>query len=133
MRLPADYLPLTIGTGPRYRPGAAPPLALAADATVRRGRCYYPAATADPTGVIDVRGGARPTLGELFDISGQPLGRRVVAGFRAPRGSPLVAYVDGRRWTANPRAIVLVRHARIVLEVASAIPPHRVYLFPPGL
>jgi hypothetical protein len=45
----------------------------------------------------------------------------------------VLAYVDGRRWTADPRAILLVRHERIVLEIASRVPPHRVFLFPRGL
>jgi hypothetical protein len=97
------------------------------------GRCSYPATTTDPTGVIDVRKGARVTLGGLFDIWGQALGKRVVARFRAPAGSMVLAYVDGRRWTADPRAILLVRHERIVLEIASRVPPHRVFLFPRGL
>jgi hypothetical protein len=113
--------------------GIAPPFALAADARVLGGRCSYPATTTDPTGVIDVRKGARVTLGGLFDIWGQALGKRVVARFRAPAGSMVLAYVDGRRWTADPRAILLVRHERIVLEIASRVPPHRVFLFPRGL
>jgi hypothetical protein len=176
--LPPDYLPLTLGPGPRYRPaatsvrvraaapidgqrctrqvgerfgahlevfahqhvvaipagiGIAPPLALGTDATVLGGRCSYPARTTDPTGVIDVRLGDRVTLGELFDIWGQALGKRVIARFRAPAGSVIVAYIDGRRFTADPRVIPLVRHERIVLEVASRVPPHRVYLFRKGL
>jgi hypothetical protein len=177
-RLPADYLPLTLGPGPRYRPvatsarvraaapidgehclrragerfgahlevfahqhvvaipagiGIAPPLVLGTDATVLGGRCSYPARTTDPTGVIDVRKGARVTLGELFDIWGQALGKRIIARFRAPAGSIVVAYVDGRRFTSDPRAIALVRHELIVLEVASRVPPHRVYRFRKGI
>jgi hypothetical protein len=177
-RLPPDYLPLTIGPGPRYRPaatsarvraaapidgqrcsrgagarfgahlevfahqhvvaipagiGIAPPLALGTDAMVLGGRCWYPASTGDPTGVIDVRKGARVTLGELFDIWGQALGQRIIARFRAPAGSIVLAYVDGRRFATDPRAIPLVRHERIVLEVASRVPPHRAYLFRKGL
>jgi hypothetical protein len=177
-RLPPDYLPLTLGAGPRYRPaptsaraqagaavdglrcarpfgkrfgahlevfahqhvvaipagiGIASPRAHAIDASVSGGRCYYPATTTDPTGVIEVRRDARVTLGELFDIWGEPLGKRAVAGFRAPPGSRVVAYVNGRRWSASPRTIALVRHELVVLEVASRVPPHRVYLFRRGL
>jgi hypothetical protein len=177
-RLPPDYLPLTLGAGPRYRPtprsararagapvdalrcvrefgkrfgahlevfahqhvvaipagiGIASPRARAINASVLGGRCYYPATTTDPTGVIEVRRGARVTLGELFDVWGQPLGSTVAARFRAPTGSLVVAYVNGRRWSANPRAITLVRHELVVLEVASHVPPHRVYVFRRGL
>jgi hypothetical protein len=113
--------------------GIASPRARAVDASVLGGRCYYPATTTDPTGVIEVRRGARVTLGELFDIWGEPLGSKAVARFRVGAGSLLVAYVNGRRWTANPRAIALTRHALVVLEVASHVPPHRVYLFRRGL
>jgi hypothetical protein len=113
--------------------GIAPPLELGTDATVRGGRCSYPASTSDPTGVIDVRRGALVTLGDLFDIWGQALGKRIVARFRTPAGSLVVAYVNGHRFMANPRAIPLLRHERIVLEVASRVPPHRVYLFRKGL
>ena len=177
-RLPPDYLPLTLGAGPHYRPdptsgrarvgapvdglrcarpfgdrfaahlevfahqhvvaipagiGIEPPLTRAVDAGVGGGRCYYPAATTDPTGVIAVRRGAQVTLGPLFDVWGQPLGRRAVARFRAPARAFVVAYVDGRRWTANPRALGLGRHQLVVLEVASHVPPHRAYLFRQGI
>jgi hypothetical protein len=88
--------------------------------------------------VIEIRPGARVTLGTLFELWGQPLSRRAVAGFRAPPARALVAYVGTgavgvRRWRGNPRAIPLRRHTRIVLELASAIPPHTTYDFPPGL
>jgi hypothetical protein len=177
-KLPPDYLPLTLGAGPRYRPvptsprvragapvdglrcrrpfgkrfgahlevfahqhvvaipagiGIASPRSRAIDASVLGGRCYYPATTTDPTGVIEVRRGARVTLGELFDIWGEPLGPMAVARFRAATTAPVLAYVNGRRWSANPRAITLVRHELVVLEVASRVPPHRVYVFRRGL
>ncbi len=112
--------------------GLAPPLARLG-ASVVRARCYYAALTTDPTGVIQVRARSPITLGALFDLWGQPLGRREVASFKAPKGSAVVAFVDGRRWRSDPRRIRLLRHARITLEIASHVLPHRVYLFPPGL
>jgi hypothetical protein len=112
--------------------GLAPPLARLG-ATVLRARCYYAAATTDPTGVIQVRARSRISLGALFDLWGQPLGRRQVAGFTTRGGARVIAFVDGRPWRSNPRQIPLSRHTRITLEVASHVLPHRVYLFPPGL
>jgi hypothetical protein len=112
--------------------GIAPPR-LISESRVRSGRCYYPVITTDASGVLEVRAGAAPTLGELFDVWGQPLTRRRFAGFRAARGRSVVAYVGTRRWPGDPRAIPLTRHARVVLELDSRIPPHRVYVFPPGL
>jgi hypothetical protein len=41
--------------------------------------------------------------------------------------------VGGRPWRGDPNAIPLTRHAQIVLEIGPYIPPHRTYLFRPGL
>ena len=113
--------------------GIAPPVARRG-AFVEGGRCSYAARTRSPTGVIEVDAAARPPrLGQLFALWGQPLGRHRLAGFRAPPGETVRAYVGGRTWRGDPRDIRLTRHAVIVLELASRIPPHRAYLFPPGL
>jgi hypothetical protein len=99
-------------------------------AYVRGGRCSYPLRTREPTGVIEVEGGARTkTLGDLFAVWGQPLSRRRMAGFRGG----VSAYVGGRLRPGDPRTIPLTRHAQIVLEVDGYIPPHPRYHFPPGL
>jgi hypothetical protein len=171
--LPADYVPVGVGRGPRYRPparpaavragrpvdgmrclaaagtrygahleifsdrhvvaiptglGARPPFTRAAG-RIEHARCLYPAATSDPSGVLTISTARPVTLGEVFDLWGQPLSRRAVATFRGP----VVAYVGTRRWRGDPRAIRLARHTRVVLELASRIPPHRTYVFPPGL
>jgi hypothetical protein len=108
--------------------GVAPPR-IRDGAYVRGGRCSYPVRTREPTGVIEVQDGARRRLGDLFALWGQPLGPRRLAAFRGP----VEAYVGGRRWHGDPRAIPLARHAQIVLEVGGHVPPHTRYLFPPGL
>jgi hypothetical protein len=116
-------IPPGIGVAPpRRRDGAF----------VRGGRCVYPASTRDPTGVIEVVAGAGVTLGDLFDIWGRPLSHRRIAGFRARRGDRVRAYVAGREWRGEVRAIPLRDHAQIVLEIAGHVPPHRSYRFPPG-
>lgn len=96
------------------------------------GRCRYQLSTADPTGVIEVRpDGSRtvPTAGQLFALWGQPLSRSRLASF----AGAVSAYVGGRRWTEDPRAIPLRRHDQVVLEVGPSVTPHAFYLFPPGL
>jgi hypothetical protein len=109
--------------------GVAPPRSRTG-AYVRGGRCSYPLRTLEPTGVVEVEGGARPqTVGHLFAVWGQPLSRSRMAGFR---GS-VRAYVGGWRWLRAPGAIPLRRHAEIVLEVGRYVRPHRAYRFPPGL
>ncbi|MDX6643117.1 MAG: hypothetical protein QOD76_1079 [Solirubrobacteraceae bacterium] len=102
-------------------------------AYVRAGRCSYPVRTTEPTGVIEVAAHARVTLGQFFDVWGQPLSRERVAGFDAAPGERVAAFVAGRRWRGDPRAIPLHRHAVIVLEVGAHVPPHRTYFFPPGM
>lgn len=93
------------------------------------GACTYPIRTYEPTGVV-VIGLTRPVhLRTLFAIWGQPLSKTRLASFHGP----VLAYLDGQPWRAEPGAIPLTRHAEIVLEVAGAVPPHARYTFPPGL
>jgi hypothetical protein len=99
-------------------------------AYVRAGRCSYPLRTREPTGVIEVQAtGRTKTLGDLFAIWGQPLGRSQMAAF----GGRVRAYVNGAPWRGAPGAIPLRRHAQIVLEVGGYVRPHATYRFPPGL
>ena len=97
------------------------------------GRCSYPARTREPTGVVEVEAGKRLRLGQLFELWGQPLSRVRLAGFRAAPSTGVVAFISGRRWRGDPRAIRLVRHAQIVLEINGHIPPHPRYRFRKGL
>jgi hypothetical protein len=112
--------------------GIAPP-APRHGAYVRAGRCSYPVRTTEPTGVIEVAAAARATLGQFFDVWGQPLSQGRVAGFEAGPGERVSAFVAGRRWQGDPRAIPLSHHAVIVLELGAHVPPHRRYFFPPRL
>ena len=89
--------------------------------------CGYPVRTTRPTGVVEFVPAAKPTLGDLFDVWGQPLSARGFAGFRGA----VSAWVGGRRWRGDVRAIPLRRHAEIVVEVGGYIPPHTFFLFPP--
>jgi len=106
--------------------GIAPPRTREG-AYVRSGRCSYPVRTREPTGVIAVAEGGRPkTLGDVFAVWGQPLGPRRMAGFRGR----VSAFVGGRGFRGDPRAIELTRHAQIVIEVGGYVPPHARYRFP---
>jgi hypothetical protein len=112
--------------------GIAPPR-VRRGAYVTGGRCQYPARTVEPTGVIEVEGRSKLVLGHFFDLWGQPLSKVRLLGFRASPGRPVAAFVDGRSWSGDPRAIPLGRHAQIVLEVGGHFPPNKRYVFPPGL
>jgi len=107
--------------------GVAPPLRRDR-ARVTGGRCLYPLRTREPTGVIEVGAVASPRLGDVFRVWGQPLSTHRIAGFRSTR--PVLAFVNGKRFAGDPRAIPLRRHDEIVLEIGGYVPPHSSYLFP---
>ncbi|WP_249012082.1 hypothetical protein [Conexibacter sp. DBS9H8] len=82
--------------------------------------CSYWIHTRAANGLIEVDSPAPETftLGDLFDIWGQPLGVRRVAGDRGR----VTAIVNGRRWHGSPRAIPLREHESIELAVGRPIP-----------
>lgn len=112
--------------------GVATPRARSGAHVIPRG-CSYATRTVEPTGVIEVRRGSRVTLGDFFQIWGQPLSTTRLAGFRTTASAPVRAYVAGRRWRGSLRTIPLRRHTQIVLQLGRFIPPHRAFLFRPGL
>jgi hypothetical protein len=111
--------------------GARPP-EQKLNGAITSARCYGALVTLNPTGLVLVRPGTRPTLAELFRSWGQPLSRARLTSFGAPAGSQVTVFVDGRRWNGGPAAVPLTRHAEIVLEVGPHVPPHSSYAFPPG-
>jgi hypothetical protein len=159
--LPPSVKPWPIGTGPGFRLGTGPPPAACSTSRARYGvhlelfvrrqvlivpagigvarprrisfgrirpqGCTHDLRTLDPSGVIEV--GRPAPLGAFFAVWGQPLGPRRIAGFHGR----VLAFVDGRRWHGDPRAIPLARHVNIVLELGGYVPPHPRYLFVRGL
>jgi len=117
-------IPAGVGVAGRHRRDGA---------YVRGGRCHYPARTLEPTGLIEVDQGSEVTLGQFFDLWGQPLGRTRLLRHRTSAKRPVQAFVGGRRWAGDPRAIPLRRHAAIVLEAGGWFPPSRRYVFPESL
>ena len=99
------------------------------DSLAIAGTCFYWLHSHDRTGIIHVEPsvtGHTFTLGEYFDVWGQPLTSNNVAGNQGD----VTVYVDGARYFGDPRAIVLAAHQQITLEVGTrAAPP--VYAFPP--
>jgi hypothetical protein len=97
------------------------------------GVCSYAARTRTAIGVIEAASDSELTLGDFFDLWGQPLARKRLAGFRTTAARPVRAYVDGVRWSGTLRAIPLRRHAAIALEIGRYVPPHPSFRFGMGL
>jgi len=106
--------------------GVAPPVRKD-HGRVTEARCLYPLRTREPTGVIEVASAGAPRLGDVFRVWGQPLTPRRIAGFTR---QPVLAFVNGKRYSGDPRSIPLRRHDEIVLEIGGYVPPHTSYLFP---
>jgi hypothetical protein len=108
--------------------GTRPPRRLE-EGRIAAAGCYGALVTLEPTGVVLIRRGSRLTVADLFRSWGQPLGRQRMASFSAHE---VTAFVEGGRWAGPVGRIALRRHAEIVLEVGSHVPPHARYLFPPA-
>ena len=98
------------------------------------GGCLYWIHTHDASGIIHIESPvlAPPgqngfTLGNLFDIWGQPLQNGNIADMKGP----VTAYVNGVKYDGDLRAIPLGAHQQIVLEIGKQVSPPN-YLFPPN-
>jgi hypothetical protein len=87
------------------------------------GNCFYWIHTHTPDGIVHVESPIFRTftLGDLFDIWGQPLSATAAGPARIAKGQ-LRADVDGLRYAGDPRKIELSQHADITLEAG---PPYR--------
>jgi hypothetical protein len=86
-------------------------------------QCFYWLHTHTPDGIIHVEAPSLRsfTLGQFFDVWGQPLTRKNVAGAKPRPGERVVVYVDGKLYTGDPRAIELTQHLDVAIRVG---PPY---------
>jgi hypothetical protein len=119
-------IPLGVGIGPPLRITKT-----SRGGFVSGGRCYSFLHTHSADGVIHIEAPRHIvfTLGEFFDVWRQRLDSRHVGRHRGH----VVAYVNGRRYRGDPRAIPLKRHAQIQLEVGQPLVAPTRITFPPGL
>ena len=85
------------------------------------GQCYFWLHTHTADGVIHVESPLRAffTLGDFFDVWRQPLTQDRIASLRGR----VTAFVNGKPWHKSVRAIPLLSHADIQLEIGEPIPP----------
>ena len=121
------HLQVTVRGRPRSLPGGIgliqPRPSVGADnttTTFTQSLCSYWLSTSAANGIIRVQSPvpAHYTLGELFDVWGQPLSNTRVAAARGP----VHAFVNGRPWSASPRDIPLREHEEIGLAVGRPVP-----------
>jgi hypothetical protein len=93
--------------------------------------CLYWLHSHDDTGILHMEPKiptATFTLGNAFDLWGEPLDATTVAGFTGPQ----LIIVNGATYTGDPRAILFTPFMQITIEVGTPLPgPPPTYLFPP--
>jgi len=106
--------------------GIGPPLVIKNDFVVG-GSCFSWLHTHDATGVIHIESPVERvyTLGDFFDVWGQPLTDTGVG----PVSGAVTAYVNGDLFTADPRTIPLNAHSVIQLDVGTPLVAPQSYSF----
>jgi hypothetical protein len=122
----ARQVPAGVGIAPPYQVEATPQGAFVAGAP-----CFMWLHTHSADGIIHTESPIERTytLGDFFDIWGQPLGRAQVG----PAHGRVTALFNGRVFTGNPRQIPLLAHAQIQLEVGRPLIAREQITFPKGL
>jgi hypothetical protein len=97
---------------------------------VASGSCFYWLHTHQTDGIIHIESPSQQTytLGDFFDLWGQKLSSTQVGNDKGA----VIAYVNGQRYTGDPRGIPLTAHAVIQLNVGTDVPP-KPYTFAGGL
>jgi hypothetical protein len=121
----ARQVPAAIGI-----PGAQP-TATPQGPFIETGTCFYWLHTHAADGIIHIESPVQRTytLGNFFDIWGQPLGTDRVG----PATGHVVTIYNGQVYLGNPRDIPLTAHAQIQLQVDTPLVAQEKITFPSGL
>ena len=89
--------------------------------------CLYWLHTHDASGIIHIESPRRftPTLGNFFDIWGQPLSARHVWKFVLRPDQSMKVYVDRKPYVGSPRTVRLRNHTAVTIEIGPpfGVPP----------
>jgi hypothetical protein len=98
---------------------------------VGAGSCFYWLHTHAADGIIHIESPITRiyTLGDFFDVWGQPLGPTRLG----PASGAVTALYNGQVFRGNPRQIPLTKHAQIQLEVGRPLVAPVLIKFPAGL
>jgi hypothetical protein len=122
----ARRVPAGIGIAPPYNVEAT-----SRGTFVAGGSCFMWLHTHSADGIIHTESPVNRsyTLGEFFDLWGQPLDRKQVG----PAHGLVTSLLNGSVFTGNPRQIPLLAHAQIQLEVGRPLVAPEKITFPGGL
>jgi hypothetical protein len=131
------HLTIFVDGAPRQVPagiGIAPPLEVEetpVGAFVAGAPCFMWLHTHSADGIIHTESPVNRiyTLGEFFDIWGQPLNRHKIG----PARGLVTGFFNGHVFEGNPRAIPLLAHAQIQLDVGRPLVAPEHITFPRGL
>ncbi|HEV3088096.1 MAG TPA: hypothetical protein VGX96_12810 [Candidatus Elarobacter sp.] len=86
-------------------------------------QCFYWLHTHTPDGIIHIESPNFHsfTLGNFFDVWGQPLTKTDVAGAKPKKNERVAVWVDGRPYAGDPRKIELTQHLDVTIDVG---PPY---------
>lgn len=130
------HLAIYVNGAPKLLPpgiGIGPPLQFeqtSSGPSVASGSCFSWLHTHDSSGVVHIESPVQRvyTLGDFFDIWGQPLSATQVG----PAQGAVTVTVNGNPFTGDPRGIPLDADNVIQLDVGSALPPPQPYTFSSG-
>jgi len=96
-------------------------------------QCLYWLHTRAADGIIHIEspGRATFTLGQFFDIWGQPLTSTQAGPLQPDPGAQLHVFVDGTPFRGDPRALPLTAHELITIESGGEV-PSPTFTFPSG-
>jgi hypothetical protein len=119
-------VPAGVGVAPPYEVGLTP-----AGRFVSGASCFMWLHTHAADGIVHIESRVKRTytLGEFFDIWGQPLNRRQVG----PARGAVTAFFNGRVFTGTPGTVPLLAHSQIELEVGRPLVAPEKIAFPHGL
>jgi len=92
--------------------------------------CLYWLHTHDATGIVHIEapsGDFRPTLGKFFDIVQKTYGQPLMPPLGA--GEVMKVYVNQRPYQGSPRAITLLAHTTITIEIGPPFEAPQTYNF----
>ncbi|MDX3310603.1 hypothetical protein P1S61_16235 [Streptomyces sp. ME08-AFT2] len=97
---------------------------------VSGGKSFYFLHTHDETGIIHAESPSAQSydLGDFFDVWKQPLTREQVG----PAKGTVTIWVNGKKFSGNPRSIKLSEHEGIQLDIGKDMPYRAFTAWPPG-